>query len=63
MRHEVQIEILRELMGQLDAGVNADAGGIRMCPTDTYTSQGLLNNEWETFFPVSYTHLTLPTKA
>ena len=44
MRHEVQLEILRELMAQLDAGVNADAGGIRMCPTDTYTSQDLLNN-------------------
>ncbi|MEC8834334.1 MAG: hypothetical protein VYC07_06530, partial [Pseudomonadota bacterium] len=50
VRHEVQVEVLRELMGQLDAGVNADAGGIRMCPTDTYTSQDLLNREWETFF-------------
>ena len=50
VRHEVQVEVLRELMGQLDAGVNADAGGIRMCPTDTYTNQDLLDREWETFF-------------
>ena len=44
VRHEVQVEILRELMGQLDAGINADAGGIRMCPTDTYTNQDLLGS-------------------
>ena len=56
VRHEVQVEILRELMGQLDAGVNADAGGIRMCPTDTYTSQDLLTREWETFF-LGHPHL------
>ena len=50
MRHDVQVEVLRELMDQLDAGVNADAGGIRACPADTYTSKELAAKEWQVFF-------------
>ncbi len=50
MKHETQVKVLRELMQQLDAGLNADAGGIRKCPTDTYTSQAILDLEWQTFF-------------
>lgn len=50
MRHDVQVEVLRELLSQLDAGVNADAGGIMSCPASTYTCPDLAAKEWETFF-------------
>ena len=50
MKHAVQVEVLRELMDQLDAGVNADAGGMRACPADTYTSRDLAAKEWQVFF-------------
>lgn len=50
MKHEVQVEVLRELMDQLDAGVNADAGGMRVFPADTYTSPELAAKEWQVFF-------------
>jgi phenylpropionate dioxygenase-like ring-hydroxylating dioxygenase large terminal subunit len=50
MRHQVQVEIIRELLGQLDAGVNADAGGIRRCPASTYTCPERARQEWNTFF-------------
>jgi hypothetical protein len=38
MKPAVQIEVLRELMTQLDEGVNADAGGVMSCPASTYTA-------------------------
>lgn len=50
MKHAVQIEVLRELLQQLDDGVNADAGGIRAAPADTYTCPDLAKKEWATFF-------------
>lgn len=50
MRHDVQVEVLRELLSQLDAGVNADAGGIMTCPASTYTCPDLAAKEWEVFF-------------
>lgn len=50
MRHEVQVEVLRELLDQIDAGVNADAGGIMSLPASTYTCPDLAAREWETFF-------------
>lgn len=50
MKPAVQIEVLRELMDQLDAGVNADAGGIRACPAAAYTCPDLAKREWDTFF-------------
>lgn len=50
MRHDVQVEVLRELLSQLDAGVNADAGGIMSCPAETYTCPDLAAKEWEVFF-------------
>jgi phenylpropionate dioxygenase-like ring-hydroxylating dioxygenase large terminal subunit len=50
MRHDVQVEVLRELLSQLDAGVNADAGGIMSCPASTYTCPDLAAKEWEVFF-------------
>ena len=33
MRQELQVELLKELLRQLDEGVNADAGGLRKNPT------------------------------
>lgn len=50
MKHAVQVEVLRELLSQLDAGVNADAGGVMSCPASTYTCPDLAAREWETFF-------------
>jgi phenylpropionate dioxygenase-like ring-hydroxylating dioxygenase large terminal subunit len=50
MRHEVQVEVLRELLDQLDRGVNADAGGVRAAPADTYVSPEIAKREWDAFF-------------
>lgn len=50
MKHDVQIEVLRELLQQLDDGVNADAGGIRAAPADAYTSPDIASQEWARFF-------------
>lgn len=50
MKHAVQVEVLRELMQQLDEGVNADAGGVRAVPADTYTCPDLAKKEWAAFF-------------
>jgi phenylpropionate dioxygenase-like ring-hydroxylating dioxygenase large terminal subunit len=50
MRHAVQVEVLRELLQQLDDGLNADAGGIRAAPADTYTCPDLAKQEWASFF-------------
>jgi len=50
MKHAVQIEVLRELLQQLDEGVNADAGGVRAAPATTYTCPDLAKQEWARFF-------------
>ena len=50
MRHPVQVEVLSELMAPLDAGVNADAGGVLRVPASTYTCPDLARREWQTFF-------------
>ncbi len=50
MKHAVQIEVLRELLQQLDEGVNADAGGVRAAPAKTYTCPDLAKKEWARFF-------------
>lgn len=50
MKPAVQIEVLRELLQQLDDGVNADAGGVRAAPADTYTCPDLARREWDSFF-------------
>ena len=50
MKHAVQVEVLSELLQQLDAGVNADAGGVRAVPASTYTCPDIARQEWETFF-------------
>lgn len=50
MQHDRQVSILKELMRQLDQGVNADAGGLRRNPVSAYTCPERLANEWQTFF-------------
>ena len=50
MKHDVQVEVLRELMDQLDRGVNADAGGVRAFPATAYTCPDIARREWEVFF-------------
>lgn len=50
MRHAVQVEVIKELTGQLDAGRNFDAGGMRLCPASTWTCPERAKNEWQTFF-------------
>ena len=50
MKPEVQIEVLRELMDQLDRGVNADAGGIRAFPASAYTCPDIAKKEWDILF-------------
>ncbi len=50
MRHAVQVEIIKELTAQLDAGVNFDAGGMRVCPASTWTCPDRAQQEWQTFF-------------
>jgi phenylpropionate dioxygenase-like ring-hydroxylating dioxygenase large terminal subunit len=37
MRHEVQVEVLEELLAQIHEGRNADAGAVRACPASTWT--------------------------
>jgi phenylpropionate dioxygenase-like ring-hydroxylating dioxygenase large terminal subunit len=50
MRHAVQVEVIKELAAQLDAGVNFDAGGMRLCPASTWTCPQRAQREWQTFF-------------
>ena len=50
MRHALQVELLKELLKQLDEGVNADAGGLRKNPTSAYTCPDLALLEHQEFF-------------
>lgn len=50
MRQELQVELLKELLRQLDEGVNADAGGLRKNPTSAYTCPDLALLEQQEFF-------------
>jgi phenylpropionate dioxygenase-like ring-hydroxylating dioxygenase large terminal subunit len=50
MQHELQVSILKELMRQLDAGQNIDAGVMFKNPTSVYTCSDLAQREWETLF-------------
>ncbi|MEH6571489.1 MAG: SRPBCC family protein [Halioglobus sp.] len=50
MQHALQVELLKELMRQLDEGVNADAGGLRKNPTSAYTCPEIAEREQHTFF-------------
>ncbi len=50
MRHDVQVQLLKELMARLDTGTNVDAGGFRKNPTSAYTDPDLAEREWQEFF-------------
>ena len=50
MQHAVQIEILKELMQQLDAGKNIDAGVQYRMPTTAYVCPEIAAEEREKFF-------------
>lgn len=50
MNHQLQIEILRELMQQLDDGKNIDAGVQYQMPTTSYVCPETATREWELFF-------------
>ena len=50
MRHELQVELLKELQRQLEEGVNADAGGLRKNPTEAYTCDDIARRERTAFF-------------
>ena len=50
MNQELQIEILQELMQQLDAGKNINAGVQYQMPTTSYVCGETAAKEWEHFF-------------
>ena len=50
MKHELQVELLKELQRQLAEGVNADAGGLRKNPASAYTCRERAQREWLEFF-------------
>ena len=50
MQHETQVQILKELMQQLDAGKNIDAGVQYRMPTTSYVCPQTAAQERETFF-------------
>ena len=50
MKHALQVELLNELLRQLDAGENADAGGLRKNPASAYTCPEMAEREWQVFF-------------
>ncbi|XOV82828.1 MAG: aromatic ring-hydroxylating dioxygenase subunit alpha [bacterium] len=50
MNHELQVEILKELMQQLDEGKNIDAGVQYKMPTTSYVCPELAAQEWQLFF-------------
>ena len=50
MKHELQVEILKELMQQLDEGRNVDAGVQYRVPTAAYVCPDQAAKEWESFF-------------
>lgn len=50
MKHELQVEILKELMQQLDEGKNIDAGVQYRMPTTAYVCPQVAEQERDTFF-------------
>ncbi len=50
MEHALQVEILKELMGQLDAGKNVDAGVQYRMPTTSYVCPDIAAQEWQNLF-------------
>jgi hypothetical protein len=50
MKRELQIDILKELISQLDEKRNVDAGVMYRNPTSAYTCPETARREWDTFF-------------
>lgn len=50
MEHQLQVEILKELMQQLDAGKNINAGVQYQMPTTSYVCPDTAKKEWSLFF-------------
>jgi len=50
MEHALQVDILKELMQQLDDGINIDAGVQYKNPTVSYVCPQMASQEFETFF-------------
>lgn len=50
MRHDVQVRLIDEMLGRLDAGTNIDAGGLRRNPTAVYVDPELATRERAAFF-------------
>ena len=50
MRHDLQVTIIKELMGQLDEGRNIDAGVQYRMPTQSYTCPETAEREQRAFF-------------
>ncbi len=50
MKQETEVKILKELLRQLDEGVNVDAGVRYRAPTDSYVSPEMADKEWASFF-------------
>lgn len=50
MKHELQVNILKELMRQLDEGKNVDAGILYRNPTSAYVCPDIAKKEWDAFF-------------
>ena len=50
MKHDLQVRILKELLHQLDAGKNVDAGVQYKMSTDAYTCSVVAEREREAFF-------------
>ncbi len=50
MRHDVQVQLMKQLLAHLDAGTTVDAGGLRRMKTSTYTDLDLAEREMAEFF-------------
>ena len=50
MKHDLQVNILKELMRQIDEGKNIDAGVQYKVPTSIYADRDLAKKEWDSFF-------------
>ena len=53
MRHDLQVTIIKELMGQLDEGRNIDAGVQYRMPTQSYTCPETAEREQRAFFSIT----------
>ena len=50
MRHEVQVQLIKQLETHLDASTNVDGGGLMLNPTRVYADSELAEREWNEFF-------------